>query len=332
MDIKSIRFRTLDTIQLLKGIELKKQPAYTVREQPARYSPAINRKAELAPPEVITTLPKVERVLIKTMKVPFDALSFQSAQVSFAIFIEELQKEVKFTIANPNVREEFEAIKQYFANVFKKKLVTVTINIRYHETEIISTRASSDDIDKIDQSLIESVRFEFVKREVFSPKVRQDLPLLYTAGNIIGRHAVDAAGLYPSDQALINDLLSIKGSKHYDHLQYLSSQHLSSILKVRFILEPFSFLFLLQGDTQYHMVWETLNTAEATYIWHFEKSIGALRNGLTEIEAILQEIKRTGKQDYLRKEQLNLSRVIHDYNDPKKGFVQWKAALEQKLV
>jgi hypothetical protein len=127
-------------------------------------------------------------------------------------------------------------------------------------------------------------------------------------------------------------LLAIKSSKHYDHLQYLSSQHLSSVLKVRFVLEPFSFLFLLQGDTQYHIVWETLNSEEATYVWHFEKSIEALRRGLKEIEVILQEIKTTSKQDYLKKEHTNFSRIIHDYSDKKKGFVQWKAVLEERIL
>jgi hypothetical protein len=46
------------------------------------------------------------------------------------------------------------------------------------------------------------------------------------------------------------------------------------ILRIRFVLTPFSFLFLLHGNKKYHIVWETLNSEEATYIWHFEKSNG----------------------------------------------------------
>jgi hypothetical protein len=80
------------------------------------------------------------------------------------------------------------------------------------------------------------------------------------------------------------------------------------------------------------MVWETLNSEEATYLWHFEKSVEALRTGLKEIEVILQEIKATSKQDYLKKEHNNFSRIIHDYADNKKGFIQWKDALEKRLL
>jgi hypothetical protein len=98
------------------------------------------------------------------------------------------------------------------------------------------------------------------------------------------------------------------------------------------VLTPFSFLFLLHGNKKYHIVWETLNSEEATYIWHFEKSMDALRQGLNEIEMILQEIKATGKPDYLGKEHNNFSRVVHDYSDPKSGFTTWKGMIEERLL
>jgi hypothetical protein len=88
----------------------------------------------------------------------------------------------------------------------------------------------------------------------------------------------------------------------------------------------------LAGDKNYHIVWETLNSEEATYIWHFEKSIDALRKGLNEIEDILNDIKSTSKQEYLKKEHSNFSRIVHDYSDVKKGFVLWKGMLEQLLT
>ena len=91
-------------------------------------------------------------------------------------------------------------------------------------------------------------------------------------------------------------------------------------------------MFLLQGEKKYHIVWETLNSEEATYVWHFEKTMDALRNGLYEIEGVLNEIKNTGKQDYLNKEHSNFSRIIHDYSATLKGFVVWKGILEQRLI
>ncbi len=139
-------------------------------------------------------------------------------------------------------------------------------------------------------------------------------------------------GIFKSEKDLIDDILSVKNSKHYHHLKYLSAQHLSSVLKIRFVLNPFSFLFLLAGDKKYHVVWETLNSEEATYIWHFEKTMAALRNGLDVIETVLNEIKNTGKQGYLKKDHPNFSRIMHDYSDTKQGFTSWKDLLEERLV
>ena len=58
----------------------------------------------------------------------------------------------------------------------------------------------------------------------------------------------------------------------------------------------------------------------------------ALRNGLKDIEDVLTEMRNTGKQDYLKKDHTNFSRVIHDYSGAKQGFTAWKGLLEQRLV
>jgi hypothetical protein len=50
------------------------------------------------------------------------------------------------------------------------------------------------------------------------------------------------------------------------------------------------------------------------------------------VDAVLKEIKETGKQDYLKKDHANFSRVMHDYADAKSGFVSWKGMLEEKLL
>ncbi|MHB1922057.1 MAG: hypothetical protein ACYCOO_07450, partial [Chitinophagaceae bacterium] len=53
----------------------------------------------------------------------------------------------------------------------------------------------------------------------------------------------EGAKMFFSEANLIEDILSIKKSKHYLQLKYLSFRHEASVLKVRFVLQPFSFLF-----------------------------------------------------------------------------------------
>lgn len=323
--IDKLKFRSINTANLLSAVELKIHPSIQIATESVISYNAPN-------PDNKFPARAFERTLHKTMKVPFSKIRFLHACVSFSLFIDELKQEITFEIQNSDIRPEFEVVKDYFIKILKKKIIVVEIEIHFSDTGIISATAGSEDIDKINNSIIDSVRFEFVKKEILTFKGKgDDLSILNTLDNLLAQENHGAGKLFKSEEHLIDEILNIKNSKHYYQLKYLSSQHLSSVLKIRFIINPFSFLFLLVGDKKYHIVWETLYSEEATYVWHFEKSMDALRKGLNEIETILNEIKATSKLDFLRKEHDNFSRVLHDYTDVKSGFTAWKGLLEQIL-
>ncbi len=266
------------------------------------------------------------------MKVPFGKINFLFGSVSFPIFIEELNQEIIFEIANPDIRPEFAAIRDYFIKALKKKLFSVNITVKYTASHILSATAISEDIDSINSHMIDSVRFEFVKREIFKGKGRaaDDQPI-HTMDDLLSSYN-DGEKLFSSEADLFDNILNIKNSKHYLQLKYLSSKHEASILKLRFVLQPFSFLFLLAGEKKYHIIWETLDSEEATYIWHADRTRESLRAALELIEVVLRDIKKNGRQAFLETESSNFSRVVHDYADSKKGFIAWKGILEEKLI
>ena len=137
--------------------------------------------------------------------------------------------------------------------------------------------------------------------------------------------------LYNNGQCLLDDLLSHKNFRHSKQLRYLANRHERTILKIRFVLSPFSFVFLLSGENQYHIVLETLDTEEATYLWHIEKDKIQLRNQLKEIDTQLSIIRNNGRQAFLDIKPENFSRILHDYTDSQKGFVIWKDLLEESI-
>ncbi len=57
---------------------------------------------------------------------------------------------------------------------------------------------------------------------------------------------------YKTGESLLDDLLKDKKVKHHRHLRYLAPKREGSILKLRFVLNPFAFAFLLAGKEQYH--------------------------------------------------------------------------------
>ena len=72
------------------------------------------------------------------------------------------------------------------------------------------------------------------------------------------------------------------------------------------------------------VVLETLDTEEATYVWHQEKNQQGLPENLTAIDEDLATIRNEGRQAFLANQPKNFSRIIHNYSDERKGFILWR--------
>ena len=149
------------------------------------------------------------------------------------------------------------------------KYVSIDIFAEFQDHQLVAQNASSSDLEKINHELIESVKFQFIQKNIFKKPSSSEGECLIDLKKI----QPSDQQLYHSEEELLNDLLSDENIKHYRQLKYLASRHEKNILKLRFVLTPFSFIFLISGDEQYHLVMETLNTEEATYIWHFGKNV-----------------------------------------------------------
>ncbi|MCZ4319038.1 hypothetical protein O4H26_08555 [Aequorivita viscosa] len=77
---------------------------------------------------------------------------------------------------------------------------------------------------------------------------------------------------------------------------------------------------------------ETLDTEEATYLWHTPKNKSSLIEELNQIENQLNIIKEKGRQAFLEKSPENFTRIMHDYSEKNKGFIIWKSILEEKII
>ncbi|MGN6339331.1 MAG: hypothetical protein ACTHML_00050 [Ginsengibacter sp.] len=146
------------------------------------------------------------------MKVP---LQFLVGCICFSLFIEELNMEITSEIENLNIRSGFEVIKSYFIKILKKKLICAEIEIYYKGNEIINVSESSEDIDKINSSIVDSVRFEFAKREILTFKGNPEgSSVLNTFEDLLPKEKNVVGKIFKSDEDLIDDLLKIKNSKH----------------------------------------------------------------------------------------------------------------------
>lgn len=276
-------------------------------------------KEEIANTNTIT----IERQI----KVPIDQLEFRYGSISFKHSIPELKTELEFEIENLEVRPEFEVLKPYFSKALKSKNVKIDIHAEFENDKLISQLATSKDIEKINREVIEGVKFTFVSKSIIGGPLLQNENLL----DINQIQTNEGKPLYNSGEELLEDILKKGNYKHHKHLQFLSQRHDRTSLKIRFVLSPFSFVFLLAGKEQFHIVLETLDTEEATYLWHLPKDKPILKIKLKEIDEQLGIIRNKGRQVFLESQPTNFSRILHDYTDDKKGFIVWKDLLNEQI-
>ena len=280
-------------------------------------------------PEEEIIVPKNNFSIDKKVKIPFERLEFRYGSISFKYEISEMRTELEFDIENFEIRPEFEVLKAYFSKTLKIKNITVTIHAEFEEGKLISQLALSNDLKKITKELIESVKFTYItktflgKPNAIGKENLLDINQLQNENNV---------KLYDSGDELLNDFLQNQNYKHQKHLQYLANHHERTILKIRFVLNPFSFVFLLAGKKGFHFVLETLNTEEATYIWHFDNDKQSLPDKLKQVDNYLNNIRNNGRQAFIENPPDNFSRILHDYSVNRKGFIIWKDLIEERLT
>ncbi|MEO8148514.1 MAG: DEAD/DEAH box helicase family protein [Bacteroidia bacterium] len=262
------------------------------------------------------------------IKVPINELEFRYGSIVFKFNVQDMKTALEFEIENLEVRPEFEVLKPYFSKALKSKNVRVDIYAEFENGKLISQLATSYDIEKINREVIEGVKFKFITKNILGKSS------LTTKENLLSVNEIQnkKQPLYSDGQELLDDILKNKNFKHSKQLRYLAERHEGKFLKIRFVLNPFSFVFLLSGKEQFHIILETLDTEEATYLWHTEKNKQALINKVKEIDQQLSLIRGKGRQVFLESQPENFGRLLHDYTDEKKGFIIWKDLLEERIV
>ncbi|MCT4588815.1 MAG: DEAD/DEAH box helicase [Carboxylicivirga sp.] len=261
----------------------------------------------------------------KQIKLDFKELEFRYGIVAFNYVNRQTGELIEFEVENDIIRPEFTILKPYFAKQLGLRKVTLDIYAEFENDILIAQEVQSTDIERINDELIESVKFRFVQKEVIGGRPHDFQEEMLGLQNVTNNLLPDI-----DEEDFINELLSNQDTKHQKQIRFLLQRHQAHILKIRFVLSPFAFVFLIEGDEQYHIVLETLDTEEATYLWHIDKS--NLHDQLKTINNDLSIMRNKGRQFFIHNAPNNFSRIVHDYNGENKGYFMWKSMLEERLV
>jgi superfamily II DNA or RNA helicase len=292
------------------------------------YYRKIQRQATLFDDISDESPPKTKFMSIeKSILVSFDKLDFLYGSISFKYLVEELQQMIEFDIENLDIRPEFEVLKPYIAKSLNMRNVKIEIIAEFENGKLISQLATSLDIGRIGREIIEGVKFKFLSGVTFANSLDKRKEGLLTFDQV----GQNGGSLFSDEQEFLESILNSTKYIHDKQLRFLSSLHEGKTLKIRFVLKPFAFVFLVSGKNHYHIILETLDTEEATYIWHSQKTKESLINSISEIDTNIRMISLKGRQTFLDTQPKNFSRIHHDYSEGRKGFVIWRDQLEAIL-
>ena len=291
------------------------------------YYRKINKQATLFDEPQEEMISSISIVSIdKKIKIPIAELEFHYGSVAFKHTIKEMNSVLDFEIENIEIRPEFEVLKPYFIKTLKSKTISVALLAEFENGKLVSQLALSPEIERINNDIIEGVKFQFLNKVLLGNFTAQKNSML-TSDEI-----QDQGKVYADADEFLSGILKNKGYKHSQHIQYLADQHESRTMKIRFVLNPFSFVFLLAGEQRYYVILETLDTEEATYLWHTSKNKSSLIEEVKQIEGQLNMIRDKGRQIFLENSPENFVRIMHDYSEKHKGFIIWKSILEERMI
>ena len=340
--IASINFSSLDTgaifgIKNGRQVRLPKSINEIHRNRPLRRetirSLPIQRESVNYLPIQNNTIRPLPIKLNETFQINIKDIEFGDGFIRFSLKIKDIYDNVDISIENSFIKKEFNVIKSYFSKAFKSNKIQVTVNIEHHNNTVISKSATSPQIDMINDDIIKDIRMNYLKASIRNKIKKEDNNKIFTTDSLFNKVSdgeINQKIFYQNDDSFLNDVLKITEKKHFKQLKYLSRIHDAKTMKLRFVTKPFSFIFLFSGKSKFHIIWETLDTKEATYIWTVDQNLEALKQGFVEIENIINRIMVNGKTQYIQSENNSSKRIYHDYSE-NDGFLKWKNDIKNIL-
>jgi len=277
-----------------------------------------------------------ETVKEESFQISFKKIVFNDEFVSFSHKFKNIKTEsVTLKITNPFIKKEFNAISDYFPKALNSSKIQVSAKVVIKDDYILSSSAISPQIAKINDEILSNVKQSFICKSLNKSVKSSDEFKVYTIDDLLSKNSegqITQLSLKLTDEEFLNAALKIESTRHYNHLKYLSGVHDAEKFKLRIVTSPYSFIFLFSGKSKSHIIWETLNTKEATYVWSGEKNIEAIKQGFQEVESIINEISVNGKTQYIQNSNESFQRIYHDYGGENDGFLKWKKDLQIVLV
>lgn len=272
----------------------------------------------------------------------FKESRFVTGGIEFSYYIVQIDTEVTVRIDNSFLRPEFEFIKNYFVKRFRRKTYNVVGEVIIQGSSI-KVVATSRQIDRIDEQMIQLIKYAQVKVLDKKPKIISVDKALFSTEDIFDQYEELPSGnvFDLSTKDVLDMMLDHQVVRNKKQLQYLSGKKQVTSDRLAITLQPlFGFVFFIETPSFIHACWELLNS-HATYLWSVNRIQYSMESARMQIEQIIQSIQQTGRNAYRLSvaEQRTKSDIIFHVITHRKSdsgivdpFPKWRYELEEKLL
>lgn len=324
--LDKISFLELDTTTLLRQFDRSGASA----KRPASSGGNFGRTESTQPtpnyekPKPYTPIPpKVEKFGI-TIQAEIQDLNFLEEEVHYETDVTGAKGKVNLVIHDEAIQEAFGTIKPYICKSLKKKAIKVIAEVEIGIDRIgRCISAQSPELAVFFRRDIEEIRTDLIFEQFFESASEAQGFVEVDALTAIVQ---DLGGEELNPKSLLQKLDKKKSAKHFLELNYLAERHLSTEMKLHFLKEAMSFLFLVEGERRFHLVMEVYDKTFATYIWHFEKDPRSMELAIKAVKDDAGMLSQGHRKAYKSSQKGAEFRAIqHVYEgDRTRNFENWR--------
>lgn len=335
--IKKLLFERLKWSELKERMNIYQQNLFNeISDAAAEFGDS--NKQEVRDEQKIISDEKLTKIPIQ-IKYPLMKTSFKMGYVELTTKLKAYENPITIILENDHIIPEFDHIKPFFVKALGCKKIEIIGELTFDRMGNEVIRCHSKEINKINETLITSVKRLNLKAAIFNPKpIAVDKSLFSpeeyfegteeTLGNTFNKE---------NNKGVLKEILQLEGIRNKKQLTYLSGKLQNHASSLKFTLSPkFGFLFHVEGEEMNHFIWELLNT-HATYIWSISKSEYDLTKKIKLLEQEINSIRNHGRRTYLNSIKISPSifvfnKINHSSAGIIDGFPKWKMKVNEKLV
>lgn len=243
---------------------------------------------------------------------------FDDGKISFHLNLKFAGEKVKVEIENPAVKKYFDSVKNYIWKLFGSRKTSCTAKFEIQNKTTFCLSVEKCELTELNESIIENIEQNWIESNILNSD-REDIQSLEELVNLMSDSSI-------TTDVVLKKLINESKTKHYHHLQYLSSRQAIELQKLSITGKPISFIFLIKESGRLFLIWETYKTEEATYIWMLSSP-----DEISSKFSLILNLRKRNKLKYRNQKDDNFYRIEHEYQLPFHGFTKWKEQLEEIL-